>query len=381
LAEGQDLEDVFEILRTGPRLPEGADAARAGEDHVRHGAVLTGLTFEAAGTSFGYAVVVPEGYDPAKPCALLLDPGHGSGADADPAGKAAFLDFYRERAREAGLDNWLLVRSEIIEQVGADGKREPLPEAQVVPIFDALLRDVASRWAIDPNRIFVAGLSQTAFWGWYLGAARADRFAGLVPMASVTWQLDPWVENVRHLVIHALHGAQDPICKVEPARRTYRRVAALAPGFRYVEIEGAGHDGRVFSRVTEGLQRMAQARRDPLPRSVSKSLGTLDSPWCYWLRVDELERAGGPEAGAACTGGLDAAIDRQTVEVVSEGVRRATVLLSPRALDLNRTVSVVWNGKRVFRGKVELDLGQALDVARARCDWGALFPVAIELGR
>lgn len=379
LAGEERVLAALDVLRAGPRHPDDAARPREPERWRVHGAVTTGYVLEHEGERFGYAVSVPEGYDPERPSALLLDPGHGSGADDDPAGKAGFLEFYRARADAAGCDDWLLVRSEIVEQVGPGGLRGERPEAEVVPLFLALLRDVSSRYAVDPDRVFVAGLSQTAFWAWVLGAARADRFAGLVPMASVTWQLDPVVENVRNLSIYALHGSEDDVCPVGPTRRTYRRVAAVTPGFRYVEVEGAGHGGPVFARVTDGLAWLRERRRDPVPRSVSKSLATLHDPWAYWLRVDELDRVGSPEAGAEPTGGVDAEVEGQTVRVYSEGVGRLTVLLAPRLVDLERPVTVEWNGRRAHRGRVEPDLDTALVLARARGDWGALFPAVVRL--
>jgi hypothetical protein len=85
------------------------------------GTVLSGLSFVHAGHVFRYAVDVPKSYDATKPVGLLLDPGHGSGAKSDAKDKARFLAMFRRHADEAGLSDWLVVRTEILEQVGADG--------------------------------------------------------------------------------------------------------------------------------------------------------------------------------------------------------------------------------------------------------------------
>ena len=39
----------------------------------------------------------------------------------------------------------------------------------------------------------------TGFWAWYLGAMRADRWAGILPTSAVTWQIDPFLSNVQAL--------------------------------------------------------------------------------------------------------------------------------------------------------------------------------------
>jgi poly(3-hydroxybutyrate) depolymerase len=41
---------------------------------------------------------------------------------------------------------------------------------------------VLTRFAVDPDHVYVTGLSQTGYWAWFLGAFRADRFAGIAPM-------------------------------------------------------------------------------------------------------------------------------------------------------------------------------------------------------
>ena len=80
----------------------------------------------------------------------------------------------------AGRRDWLIVRTEIVEQIGPDARG--LPEEEGDRIFQLMFRDRATHYHFDPDRVYVTGLSQTRFWSWELGCTRADRYAGLAPM-------------------------------------------------------------------------------------------------------------------------------------------------------------------------------------------------------
>jgi len=107
-----------------------------------------------------------------------------------------------------------------------------LPEDEVAAVFEAFRRDMVTRFAIDLEQVYVAGLSQTGFWSWYLGRELADRLAGIAPMGAVTWGVDKALENLLHLPTFVIHGSEDPICPVAQPRATTRRMQELgvAPG-------------------------------------------------------------------------------------------------------------------------------------------------------
>jgi predicted esterase len=374
---------LVELLARGPEIPRGeAKARKVGkkkEELEEFGRVTVGYAFEFDGRVYRYAVDLPRKYDAAKPCALLIDPGHGSGADKDDRGKADFVPFYRGQVENAGFEDWIVARTEIVEQVGADGKLGAKPEDEVAAIFAAFRRDMLTRFAVDPARVYVAGLSQTGFWSWYLGRELADRWAGIAPMSAVTWEVDKALENLRTLPAFVLHGSDDKICPVAQPRATTQRMQALGLPVKYVEIAGAGHDVGVWSHLDEGLAWLAKQPRDPAPKQVSKGLGTLWNPWAGWLRVEKLAKTSDGRAGSAPTGRVEARIDGQTIEITSEGVPALSLWLTPALVDLEQDVEVRWNGKTAFQGRAERHLATAVEAALARCDWRFLPEARIEL--
>ncbi|MCK6447636.1 MAG: hypothetical protein L6Q99_14685 [Planctomycetes bacterium] len=374
LADALRAGPVYDAKSTKPRK-----VGKEQEKFTEVGSTTVGFSFECDGLVLRYAVDVPSGYDAKTPVPLLVDPGHGSGADDDDRGKAGFLEYFRNQANEAQLRDWLIARTEIVEQIGADGKRGSKPEDQVAKAFAAFLRDVSSRFAVDPDRVYVAGLSQTGFWSWYLGRALSDRVAGLAPLSAVTWQVNAYVENFTHVPIYVLHGEKDPICKVEQPRATCAALEKLGLRVKYDEIAGAAHDFAVFGELDRALAWLAAFPREAHPRRIARHYLTLETPWCHWLRVDELEKPGDGRAGSKPVAFVEAASDGQRITVTSRGVKRLTLVLDPELVDLAAPLEVLWNGKTVHSGIVAADFETTLGVALEKADWQALYAAKLEL--
>jgi dienelactone hydrolase len=315
------------------------------------------------------------------PAPVLLDPGHGGGAREDARGKAGYLAFYRQSADRAELAHALLVRTEIVEQIGADGLRGKQPEDQVCAVFDACLRDLASRYAIDLDRVWVTGLSQTGFWCWQLALTRPDRYAGIAPMGAVTWGTRGYVANLLPVALWVLHGDADAICPVAQPRATTSELLQLGARVTFSEIAGGQHDGSTWSHLHEGLAWLAAHPREPYPKRIARALQTTAQPWCHWIRVDELARSGTGAAGAPPTASVRAEIEGQQVRLHTEGVERLTLCLSRELLDLSQPVRVLWNDARRFERVLAPDFARTLAIALEKADWRATFDVEVELAR
>lgn len=374
--------DLVAAVRQGPILKDKKPGAREGETHTVVGNTIVGYAFEsAAGHTYRYAVSIPKSYDPKKAHGLLIDPGHGTGAKQDDKGKAGFIDFYRGQADRAGCVDWLVARTEIIEQAGGGGISRDLPEEELVGVFDRFYRDLCSRFHVDPDRVYMAGLSQTGFWSWYLGKARADRLAGIVPMGSRSWHVDHYASNLLNLPMYVLHGAQDETCIVSDPRRTTAQLGRLGCPVTYVEFAEAGHTGAVWSHLHEGLTWATAQPRRKYPKRVSKNLQTTADGWCHWLRIDAIEKEDNGKAFRRPTAGMDGRIDGQVIHLYSEGVDEVTVFLSSDMLDLAQPIQIIWNGKKAHDGIVPRSLATLLGSAAEKIDWKGTFEAGVSLRR
>ena len=324
-------------------------------------------------------MAVPPKVDPSRPCGVLLDPGHGTGAKLDQAGKADLLGMYVRHAKEAGLGDWLVVRTEIIEQVGAGGLAGDWPEERITPLFEACLRDLATRWPVDPDRLIVAGLSQTGFWAWELGAAHPGRWLGIAPMSAVTWQVRKRLDALRTTPVWVAHGDADRTCPVGQPRATCARLERDGATVTYVEVPGAGHEYAVWSHLPAGLKELTSRPRERHPRSISFAVQTLRQAWCHWLRLEAIDTEGTGKAGADWAAAIDAEIDGNRVTLASSGVQRVRVTLGPELVDLAQPVTVTWNGTVVHDGPVAPSFAALLANAAETADWAAACPVSLLL--
>ncbi len=106
--------------------------------------------------------------------------------------------------------------------------------------LSALLDEIVERYKVDPDRIYVTGLSMGGFGTWSLAAYSPERFAAIVPICGGGEVL--LANKYVHLPVWAFHGAKD---SVVPLRRSQEMVEAInrAGGHaRLTVYPNAGHD-------------------------------------------------------------------------------------------------------------------------------------------
>ena len=117
----------------------------------------------------------------------------------------------------------------------------PPTEAWAPEPLLALLDDIEQHYDVDPERLYVTGLSMGGFGTWAVAIAAPDRFAAIAPICGGG---DPSrVGVLRHLPVWAFHGARDPIVPLQ--RRTVEMVEALRQcggNVRFTVYPEAGHD-------------------------------------------------------------------------------------------------------------------------------------------
>jgi predicted peptidase len=104
----------------------------------------------------------------------------------------------------------------------------------------ALLNEMKSKYKVDPDRIYVTGLSMGGFGTWRLAAYIPDRLAAIAPICGGGERY--WARRFAHLPIWVFHGAKD---KGVPVERSEEMVDALKERGghpRFTIYPEAGHD-------------------------------------------------------------------------------------------------------------------------------------------
>ncbi len=223
------------------------------------------------------AVFVPSAYDPETPAPLLLA-FHGTG------GTGAFaLGMWREVAEAVGM---LVVAP---TDTGPNQGYTFSPHERAAAL--AALRWARRRWNVDEDRVFVTGVSRGGHLAWDLALRFPDRFAGLAPLiggpriALANGQNNlRYLENVAHLSIRDLQGAEDDPGLVFNVRLAFERLAALGAPDAILDLqEGRGHS--FDPTAVDWAAWFAAARRDPHPERVVRLAAREGEGRAFWVEV------------------------------------------------------------------------------------------------
>jgi predicted peptidase len=109
-----------------------------------------------------------------------------------------------------------------------------------VDVLLALLDEIQSTYPVDPNRVYLTGLSMGGYGTWTLACQHPDRFAAIVPICGGGQSF--MADRLKNVPVWAFHGAKDPTV---PLRETQQMVDAVTKSggqARLTVYPEAGHD-------------------------------------------------------------------------------------------------------------------------------------------
>lgn len=115
-------------------------------------------------------------------------------------------------------------------------------DPQAPPAYEALMQliDAALQLPqVDPDRIYVMGLSMGAMCTYDLCCRRPDLFAAAVPMCGTIYP--DRLRHIKNIAFSIYHGDADPTVPVEGSREAYRVLRENGVEVRLREFPGQGH--------------------------------------------------------------------------------------------------------------------------------------------
>jgi len=327
--------------------------------------------------TYHYALAVPLTYQPARGYGLVVCL-HGAGFTGD-----AYLDRWQGRLS----DEYILVCPTYPAGAWFTRRAEDL--------VLSVIQTVRARYHVDPDRIFLTGMSNGGIGTWLIGMHDAPMFAGLAPMASgLDSVLMPFLANLRNTPVYIIHGAKDQVMPVDLSRSISRELASL--GYEHVyrehQQEHPMAGGHFFSReeVPDLVAWFDKQRRNPLPTTLTLVREARHFQPFGWVRIDATdpiaafsddltdkrdEKIRGREYAR-----LDAAIvTPNRIDVKTERVRRYSLFLNDQLVDTSRSLLVRTNGAVSFEGMVVPSIETLLRQARLRRDPRQLFSVQLTI--
>lgn len=246
--------------------------------------------------------------------------------------------------------------------------------------FDRVIEHGIREWGVDPDRVFILGISEGCYGTQILGPFMADRFAAASAMAGGVGDDVP-AENLRNLPFRTDVGEKDTTFdRVGLARRFHARMDEAAKSFggyqNSLNVQaGRGHGVDYLP----GPQWMIQHHRDSRPGTVvwtSKVHDGRRRGAFYWLGLEVA-----PPADREIK--LSATLKDQTLDLQAADGQGASltgakvsVMLDDKLIDFTRPLAIRCNGKDLGSRTVKPSLETLARTMADRGDPAYVFPAA-----
>jgi pimeloyl-ACP methyl ester carboxylesterase len=317
------------------------------------GAQLATFRSSADGTEQPYALYVPRGFDAAQRYPLLLSL-HSEDTNHRMNLRQAFgLSIRSGEANPEDLRYFPATRDMgfFVVSPFARGTMDYQGVSER-DVFD-VLAEVRKRFPIDPDRIYLTGVSMGGAAALRFALTRPDLWAAVAPVCPAPLSgLDDLAVNASNLPIRIFQGDADPISPVANARLWQRRLVDAGVNAEYVEYPGVRHNAWDLAYRSGALfEWFDKHRRNAAPEGVRIATRSYRDASAYWVRIDGLT------PGTLAT--LDARRTGADVSVKAANVDGFT-------LNLDRAGVVTIDG-----APLRMRAGAALSFSKAAGKWRA----------
>ncbi|MCE9608133.1 MAG: dienelactone hydrolase family protein [Planctomycetia bacterium] len=104
----------------------------------------------------------------------------------------------------------------------------------------ALLDDIESKYHVDPDRVYVTGLSMGGFGSWRLAAYKPSRFAAIAPICGGGETY--WAKQIVQIPTWAFHGAKDTAVSLERSQQMIDALKKVGGEPKLTIYPDAAHD-------------------------------------------------------------------------------------------------------------------------------------------
>ncbi len=224
----------FTITGLGGGTQDGSiSRGKAAESVVpRHGEI-GGRRIEIGDQTRTYRLTVPKTVDLTKPVSLVVA-FHGMLIDSKDV-----MPKYTRLNETAEANKFIIAYP---EAVGKSWGIDPEKVSSDLAFFDALLAQLEAEYKIDPDRVFVLGMSNGGYFAHLVGKERSQRIAAVASHSGpLGLQTLLGVRADRKFPVLIIQGDEDPIFPVAFARENRDKYKREGHEVKYVELPGHGH--------------------------------------------------------------------------------------------------------------------------------------------
>jgi hypothetical protein len=258
-------EDLIAAMREGRSGP----AALRGYRQMAYRSVVDGALQP-------YSLYLPQGYDPSRQYGLVVSLHGYTGQDYDGG---------LHLAKECPED--FIVLSPFGR---GDMHYRSIGEEDVLEAMDRVM----ARYSVDPDRVYLTGISMGGLGTWRIGEMYPDRFAAIAPFCG--WTGQEWLGNLRSVPALVVHGDADDSVPISYDEGAVAAMRKLGFDVRFDVLPGVGHGawaGWRLAKPDESIFDFFRAHvRNPSPQRITASIPYARYGAQYWIRIDELDTGG-----------------------------------------------------------------------------------------
>ena len=234
--------------------------------------------------------------------------------------------------------------------------------------FQRLIQNMVLFHQVNPDKVYLMGYSAGGDGVYQLAPRMADFFAAASMMAGHPNETSPL--GLRNLPFALYMGGKDAAYKRnEIAADWEKKLQAL----RSSDPEGYLHRVRIFpefghwmqKKDAEALPWMSQYRRQKYPSKVVWKQDDVMHERFYWLHA--------PKESFSERGEIVVSIDAQKMVIETMECSALTLRLNDHLVDLDREVTILRKGQKLFSGKLERRLETMIQSLMERGDPSYLF--------
>ncbi len=109
-----------------------------------------------------------------------------------------------------------------------------------VPLLSTLVDEVKSTYRVDPDRVYLTGISMGGYGTWRLAAAQPHQFAAIAPICGGGNPDSACI--LKNLPVWAFHGARDNIVPLSESEVMVKALEACGGNVKFTVYPDADHD-------------------------------------------------------------------------------------------------------------------------------------------
>jgi dienelactone hydrolase len=375
-----DLSAVEKALHNPSRGPTPIELGKTVERQAKS---------DLDGEGFGYTIHLPPKYDPAQRWPIIVSL-HGTNQTGIPnAGSYQIASWLR---CVAATEKCVILSPTTVKHTW----NTRAGHAYVL----TALREAMDELNIDPDRIYLDGMSMGAGGTFRLAEHHPDRWTAIAPRCNVPdirqkkdkSFITMLAENYRAVPLYWVVGAKDQKISIELARAAKLEIEAAKGELVYHEYPEGGHDWSL-EKDDDVLEWYLKHTRTPYPEDiVYKSFEKIFGR-AWWIEVtkrnepqpvimvhldmnaQESERRSEYRPPVL----VRAKRKANAIDVTCEEVKELRIWLDDAMVDLDKPVTITVNGKKLHDGVVKRSVDTLIEEARRRRDPSMTFSAYVDV--